>query len=100
MNRWNLNTAAVLFAIVALTLVGCASTGGGARSPGVDPTATQILQRMTDYVGSLKKFSVHTSNNLEDELDSGHRIDFGVSVDVLVRRPNKVHAKRRGDLTN
>ena len=46
----------------------------------MDPAATQILKRMTDYLGGLKQFSVHTQNTLEDMLDSGHRVDFDVSA--------------------
>ena len=54
-------------------------TGGGSG-------ATKILQRMTDYLGSLKQFSVHTQNTLEDLLASGHRVDFDVSANVIVSR--------------
>ena len=64
----------------------------------VDPGAVQILQRMTDYLGSLQTFSVHTQNTLEDELDSGQRIDLDVSADVVVSRPNQLLAERKGDL--
>ena len=53
---------------------------------------------MADYLGSLKQFSVHTQNTLEDVLISGHRIDIDVSSDVIISRPNKLSAERRGDL--
>jgi hypothetical protein len=64
----------------------------------VDPTATRILKRMTDYLGSLKQFSVHTQNTVEDLLDSGQRVDFDVSASVIVKRPNKLLTERSGDL--
>ena len=38
-----------------------------------------------------------TRNNLEDLLESGHRVDFQISADVTIRRPNKLHAERKGD---
>ena len=92
--------AVALSALVLLVMTATVSSEVRAQSSAVDPTATKILQRMTDYLGSLQKFSVHTQNTLEDVLDSGHRIDFDVSADVIVGRPNKLHAKRKGNLVD
>ena len=98
MNTLNLRTTVAVFALGALALVAIVATEIQAQAPAVDPAATGILKRMTDYVGSLKKFSVHTRNTIEDELESGHRVDFDVSADVIVSRPNKLYAERKGDL--
>jgi hypothetical protein len=98
MRPFNFKRAAALFAFGALALSATVSTEVRAQAPAVDPAATQILQRMTDYLGSLQLFSVHTQNTLEDVLDSGHRVDFDVSASVIVSRPNKLRAERRGDL--
>jgi len=98
MNRLNFRKAAALFALAVLVLSATFSTEVRAQAPAVDPAATKILKGMTDYVGSLKQFSVHTQNTLEDLLDSGHRVDFDVSADVIVSRPNKLRAERKGDL--
>jgi hypothetical protein len=89
--------AVTLFAVGVLALSVAVSTEVWAQAPGVDPAATQILKQMTDYLGSLQQFSVRTQNTLEDELDSGHRVDFDVSARVTVSRPNKLHSERRGD---
>ena len=98
MNTLNFRKAAALFALGVLVLSATIATGVRAQSPAVDPAATQILHRMTDYVGSLQKFSVRTQNTLEDLLVSGHRVDFDVSADVIISRPNKLHAARKGEL--
>jgi hypothetical protein len=90
--------AAAWFAIAVLGMSATVSTEVRAQEPAVDPTATQILKRMTDYLGSLQQFSVHTLNTLEDVLDSGHRVDFHVSASVIVSRPDKLHAERKGCL--
>jgi hypothetical protein len=66
----------------------------------VDPAATRILQRMTDYLGGLKQFSLHTQNDVENLLDSGQRIDEVVSASITVSRPNMLRAERRGELTD
>ena len=89
---------AALFALAVLVLVAAASTEVRAQTPAVDPAATRILQKMTDYLGSLRQFSVQTQNTLEDELDSGHRIDHDISASVIISRPNKLQAERKGDL--
>jgi hypothetical protein len=98
MNTLNFKKAAALYVLGLLVMSVAITTGGRAQSPAVDPAATQILQKMTAYLGSLQQFSVHTQNTLEDLFDSGHRGDFDVSASVIVRRPNKLCAERRGDL--
>ena len=100
MRTLNFRMATALLAIGMLALSVTVSTEVRAQAPAVDPAATQILKRMTDYLGSLKQFSVHTQNTLEDVLDSGHKVDFDVSAKVIVSRPNKIRAERKGDLFN
>jgi len=90
--------ALLLSALALLFVTATVTYEARAQSTPVDPAATQILQRMTDHLGHLQRFSVHTQNTLEDELDSGHRVDFEVSAAVTVSRPNKLHAERKGDL--
>jgi len=98
MNSLNFRITTVLFALGVFVLSATLSTEVRAQAPAVDPTATKILQRMTDYLGSLKQFTVRTQNTMEDVLDSGHKVDFDVSASVIVSRPNKIRAERKGDL--
>ena len=69
-----------------------------AQAPAVDPAAVHTLQKMTAYMAGLEKFSVHTQNTLEETSDAGQRIDFDMSANVVVRRPNKLHAERVGEM--
>jgi len=96
----NSRMVAALFALGALALSGIVSTAARAQAPAVDPAAVQILKRMTDYLGSLKQFSMHTQINIEDLLASGQRIDEDVSASVIVSRPNKLRAERKGGLND
>jgi len=98
MRKFKFRIAAALFALGILALCATVSTEVRAQAPAVDPVAVQILKHMTDYLGSMKQFTVHTQNTLEDLLESGHRVDFDVSASVIVRRPNKLRAERRGEL--
>jgi hypothetical protein len=90
---------AVLLAVVAgIALLAVTSPEAQAQDTGVDPQATQILKRMTDYLGSLQKFSVQTQNTIEELLDAGPRVDIDISARVIVSRPDKLHAERKGGL--
>jgi hypothetical protein len=100
MNMLKFKTVVPLILLVVLTMSVTIFTETRAQTPAVDPAATEILKRMTNYLGSLKQFSVHTQNTLEDVLDSGHRIDLDVSASVTVSRPNKIRAERKGDLVD
>ena len=98
MNVLRFKTAVSMIVLFVLALSATFSTEVRAEAQAVDPAATEILKRMSDYLGSLKQFSVHTQNTLEDMLDSGHRIDLDVSASVTLSRPNKLRAERKGDL--
>lgn len=93
-------TGVALLATAAMVVVLAAPAVVRAEAAGVDPTATRILKRMTDYLGGLKQFSVHTQNTLEDMLDSGQRVDVHISASVIVSRPNRLRAERVGDLVD
>ncbi len=98
MSKLNLKRAVGLLAVGVLTLWAAGLTVAWAETPSVDPTAVQILKRMTDYLGNLKQFSVKTQNSIEDMTDSGHRVDYDISTVVTVSRPDKMKAQRMGDL--
>ena len=92
--------SAAWFAFGALAMAASVATEVRAQASAVDPAATQILRRMTDYLGSLQRFSLDTQNTIEEVLDSGQKIQFDVSTTVVIQRPNKVRAERKGDLIN
>jgi len=89
-----------IFIFPVLLLLGLFAPESRAEMEAVDPAATEILKRMTDYMGSVNQFSVHTQNSLEDMLVLGHRIDLDVSAKVTVSRPNKIRSERKGDRIN
>ena len=81
--------AAACLAVGVFALAAIVATAVRAQAPAVDPAATKILQRMTDYLGSRQQFSVRTQNTLEDLLASGPRVDSDVTATVIVSRPSK-----------
>ena len=87
-------------AVVALgMLASCAwASHAWAQGPAIEPEATRLLKRMTDYLGGLERFSLDTDNMLEDVLVSGQKIQYGFSPSVSVRRPDRLRAARTGDV--
>jgi hypothetical protein len=98
MNRFKSNMAVVWFALGVLAVSMALSNEVRAQPPSVDPAATRILRQMTDHLAGSQMFSVNTQNTLEDFLESGHRIDMDVCASVVVRRPDKLQAKRMGEI--
>ena len=93
--------------LIVLLLVGAgfaSAQQAPARStksnPAVDPEAVKILRKLTDYLSGLKQFSVRVRHMDEDLLDSGHRVDYDMSVKVTVERPNKLRNDRLGHLVD
>ena len=86
--------------IIPVLIVGLALLPGKSQAKvhPIDPQARQILKKMCDYLGSLQQFSVNTQNTLEDMLYWSYRVDYDISAKVVVRRPNKLRAERKGDL--
>lgn len=88
--------AAFIVTVAMVAAIAVPSAVHAEMATGVNPAATQMLKSMTDYLGSLQQFSVHTENTLEDLLDSGQRVDIDVSANVIISRPNKLRAERKG----
>lgn len=65
-----------------------------------DADALALLRRTTDYVGSLKRFSVEGQAVLEVVLSSGQKLQFDHGVKLVVERPNKLRAARRGEIAD
>jgi len=89
-----------VFLIPLLLVITLFAPGVQAESSKVDPAASEILKRMTDYLGAVQQFTVHTQNTLEDLVASGHRVDLDVSAKVIISRPNKIRSERKGDLVD
>jgi hypothetical protein len=100
MNAWKRRIAVAWFAFGVLTLLVAVSTDARAQAPAVDPVAVQTLKKMADYLDGLKQFSGNGQIIVEEMLSSGHRVDYDLSVNVTVKRPNKMRVVRTGELMN
>jgi len=91
---------AAWFTVGALTLLVTVSNTALAQAPAVDPEAVRILKQMTDFIDSAQQFTVQLQSIIEEDQFSGHRVDYDLSADVIVKRPNKIRATHTGGLMN
>lgn len=80
------------------TSAGGASTGQATAPAGIDPQAQKLLQASMAYLASQKQFSADTRSSIEMVLASGQKLQFESTVTMSLQRPNKLLAKRVGDL--
>ncbi len=91
-------TIRLLTALFALaSLLGFVSPPVQAKPPAVQPEALEQLRRMTDYVASLKRFSLETEGSFEEVLASGQKLEYAFDSRLLIRRPDRLRAERTGD---
>ncbi len=73
---------------------------GDAQPAGIDPQAEKLLKRMSDYLAGRQQFTAKAESTLEAVLTSGQKIQFDSPAILVVSRPNKLHAHRKGDIAN
>jgi hypothetical protein len=91
----------IIYVILILcgALLSCpvlAQDSGGERA--VEAKADKVLRQMSEYMNTLEQFSIHVENSVDTMLATGQKIQLGRSVDVLVRRPNRLRADIKGDI--
>ncbi|HYH40647.1 MAG TPA: DUF2092 domain-containing protein [Burkholderiales bacterium] len=79
--------------LLAAGMAGCALASPAQQvTPAVAPEATAALERMGAHLRTLKAFEVRAATTRDELLDSGQKVQFGGSVDLKVRRPNRLRA--------
>jgi len=86
-------------ALVMVALPGW-SQAAQAQPDGIDPQAEKLLRRMSDYVAGRQQFSLKAESTLEVVLTSGQKLQYDSPATLVVSRPNKLHAHRKGDIAN
>jgi hypothetical protein len=91
-----------LVSVVALAIPVLAGSvqPGHAQPAGIDPQAEKLLRRMSDYLASRQQFTLKAESTLEAVLTSGQKIQFDSPATLMVSRPNKLRAHRKGDIIN
>jgi hypothetical protein len=85
--------SALLVLLVASARAG--ADAAPATQPAVDPTADQILRQSCDFLAQSPAFAVHAEIWKDEVLPSGHKIQVTRSVDLELRRPDRLHVDAR-----
>jgi hypothetical protein len=85
-----------VLASAVLGLCVLASSLGAHAQQAVDPDAQSVLAAMTSYLGGLKSFSVEYAAADEIVTPEGQKLQFLHSGEIVVERPNRLHAVRKG----
>jgi len=94
-------TRRIVSVVALVTLVSVAWPQlGHAQPAGIDPQAEKLLRRMSDYLASRQQFTAKAESTLEVVLTSGQKIQFDSPATLMVSRPNKLRAHRKGDIVN
>ena len=72
----------------------------GTAAPAFDADSQRILKQMSDFVAATQAFSVRTETSLEVVTLDGEKLQFMTPVSASVRRPDRLLAKRDGDLVD
>jgi hypothetical protein len=63
----------------------------------IDPAAVAAINRMGEYLKTLKAFSIHADTTTDEVLASGPKIQFGGTTDLTYRDPDGVYLVARRD---
>ena len=63
--------------------------------PVLESEAIEALERMSNYLRSLKTFSVSSQTSIDEELDSGQKIMIDGESKVTVQLPDRLHIDRK-----
>jgi hypothetical protein len=90
----------VVTAVAGLALgAGIGSRAALAKSakPAVDPEAMEALHKMGALLREQQKFTVRATVTTDDLLASGQKVQFNGTVELMVRRPDRLRMDIRGD---
>jgi hypothetical protein len=74
-------------------------SGGQATraAPAVDPAAVAALERMGAFLRQQRRFEIKGQTLTDDVLESGQKVQLSASVDLKVRRPDRLRAEMQSD---
>src|SRR5688572_6595172 len=84
----SLSTLVISFALAATPAA--AQSPGAATSPLRDAGALAALDRMGAALRSHQNVNVHADVTAEDVLTSGQKLQYGGTVDIVARRPDRM----------
>jgi hypothetical protein len=62
-----------------------------------DPDAVRALEKMGDYLRTLKTFQIRSQTSRDEVLDDGQNVEFDGVVDMIVEKPNHLRVDVASD---
>lgn len=94
MRLWS--SFAKALAVAALLAVYAPALNARAAGPAIDADAERVLTATSSYLANLKNFSVDYVAVDEVVTAKGQKLQFLHSGEIIVQRPDKLHATRKG----
>ena len=85
-SRW-VAVAAAVAAVSSAALV--------SAEPRIDPQATEVFKKMSDYLGRTKALSARATFRQEVVLLTGQKVEYESWSQVTLRRPDRLRTSRR-----
>ncbi len=63
----------------------------------IEPLADRVLKEMCALLESADAFTVHNEFTSDESATTGELVQLGASVDIAIRRPDRIRAVVRGD---
>lgn len=70
---------------------------GAGIKPIIAPQADATVRKMSDTLGNAKEFSFDAEISYDELLPSGQKIQYGGTLQGIVKRPDRVYAEYEGD---
>lgn len=67
-----------------------------AQAEDLDPSATEVLQFMSDYLAATEAFSVNADVDFEVVASTGQKLQFSSYASLVMQRPSGLYLERRG----
>ena len=90
-SRW-VAVAAAVAAVSSAALV--------SAEPRIDPQATEVFKKMSDYLGRTKALSARATFRQEVVLLTGQKVEYESWSQVTLRRPDRLRTSRHGLMEN
>jgi hypothetical protein len=72
----------------------------GVKQPAIDPAAVAALGRMSAFLRAQQDFEVQSEMTTDDVLGSGQKVEYGGTVILKVKRPNRLRVDLASDRKN
>jgi hypothetical protein len=70
------------------------------KAPAPEPDPRQILQKMCDFLRSQPQFTYKAEIADDEVYYGGKKLQYGIDMETLVRRPDHLRVNAEGDLVN